>query len=69
MCTLTLKLQLTYKWDRKAATNNFSMAPVLPQWSNLVQFDFQQKHPGRAIPHSPLHLERAQQIVRTWGVQ
>ena len=30
--------------------------PVLPQWSNLVQFDFQQKHPGPARD-SPLNRE------------
>ena len=29
---------------------------VLPKWSNLVQFDFQQKHPGPA-KDSPLHTE------------
>ena len=29
-------------------------SPVLPKWWNLVQFDFQQKHPGPA-KDSPLH--------------
>ena len=31
-------------------------SPVLPTWSNLVQFDFHQKHPGPA-KDSPLHRE------------
>ena len=52
MC-VTLNEEVTSKWYKKAATDDVPLAPSTPYVVELVQFDFQQRHPGPA-KESPL---------------
>ena len=59
--TLTLNLQPTSKWDRKAATNGFPMAVVA---FGPNRFPTEATWSCQRLPH---HIERAPQNVRTGG--
>ena len=45
----------------------FQWPPVLPKLSNLVQYDFLQKHPDLILPKILHYIERAPQNVRKGG--
>ena len=45
----------------------FQWPPVLPKLSNLVQYDFLQKHPDLILPKILHYIKRAPQNVRTGG--